>query len=155
MEVQPGAAPGCDWTQPSDAPVWLLPGKRPSPSWQREPRYAGRQTQLPVLGSQPAECSRTQPHSWEQPAPCVHLGQAAAGGGGGGGGGRGQKAEKKPTCCYDFLRGDAQKALILISFSGRSQWREQKCLFVEEESNKNKKFKSNTQGVTYSSVEAQ
>lgn len=40
------------------------------------PWYAGLQKQLPVLGSQPVECSPTQIHSLEQLAPCVHLGQA-------------------------------------------------------------------------------
>lgn len=40
------------------------------------PWYAALQKQLPVLGSQPVECSWTQSHSLEQPALCVHLGQA-------------------------------------------------------------------------------
>lgn len=43
--------------------------------------------------------------------------------------------------------------MIVISFSGCSQSREEKSLFVEEESDR-EKSKSNTAGVTHSSVEA-
>lgn len=51
-------------------------GEALTPFSHRGPWCAALQKQLPVSGSQPAECSRTQSHSLEQPAPWVHLGQA-------------------------------------------------------------------------------
>lgn len=51
-------------------------GEAHIPFSHRGPWCAALQKQLPVSGSQPVECSRTQSHSLEQPAPWVHLGQA-------------------------------------------------------------------------------